>query len=192
MRRVSPSTRSTIAVSPMMRLTPSVAPVAMFERTLGSSTRRIVAIRVLPSAKAASRMCAGTACSPSRVATYSGGSAISDIIAPAAMNDRPYTPPRRQPSAFGTERQRREHAQLEDREAEDRDHDVGGAGDDLDARLDRSRQPARPAVLGDPDRAGDGRAATRARSRSRSAAGCRSADRGCRRVWLCVVLTRAG
>ena len=61
----------------------------MFERTLGSSTRRIVAMRVLPSANAASRMCAGTACRPSRVAVNSGGSAISDIIEPAAMNERP-------------------------------------------------------------------------------------------------------
>ena len=50
---------STIAVSAMMRLMPSVTPVAMLGRTLGSSTRRIVAIRVLPSAKAASRMCRG-------------------------------------------------------------------------------------------------------------------------------------
>ena len=86
---VLPSSSTTIAVSPMMRLTPSVTPVAMFERTLGSSTRRIVAIRVLPSAKAASRMCVGTARRPSRVAMNSGGSAISDIIAPAAMNERP-------------------------------------------------------------------------------------------------------
>ena len=93
MRSVSPSSSTTIAVSPMMRLTPSVTPVAMFERTLGSSTRRIVAMRVLPSAKAASRMCAGTACRPSRVAVNIGGSAISDIIAPAAMNERPNTPP---------------------------------------------------------------------------------------------------
>ena len=73
----------------MMRLMPSVTPVAMLARTLGSSTRRIVAMRVLPSAKAASRMCAGTACRPSRVATNSGGSAISDIIAPAARKDLP-------------------------------------------------------------------------------------------------------
>ncbi len=54
-----------------------------------ATTRRIVAILVLPSAKAASRMCAGTDCSPSLVAMYSGGKAISDIIAPAARNERP-------------------------------------------------------------------------------------------------------
>ena len=76
-------------MSPMMRLIPSVTPVAMFERTPGSSTRRIVVMRVFPSAKAASRMWPGTACSPSRVAAKIGGRAISDIIAPAAMNERP-------------------------------------------------------------------------------------------------------
>ena len=38
-------------------------------------------------------MCAGTACRPSRVAVKIGGRAISDIIAPAARNDLPYTPP---------------------------------------------------------------------------------------------------
>ena len=73
----------------MMRLIPSVTPVAMFERTLGSSTRRIVVMRVLPSANAASRRCVGTACRPSRVAAKIGGRAISDIIAPAARNERP-------------------------------------------------------------------------------------------------------
>ncbi len=77
----------------------------MFERTLGSSTRRIVAIRVLPSANAASRMCAGTACSPSRVAANSGGSAISDIIAPAGDERAP-----EHAAAFGGERERREQA----------------------------------------------------------------------------------
>ena len=46
-------------MSPMMRLIPSVTPVATFERTLGRSTRRIVVIRVLPSANAASRRWAG-------------------------------------------------------------------------------------------------------------------------------------
>ncbi len=50
-------------------------------------------IRVLPSANAASRMCAGTACRPSLVAAKTGGIASSDIIAPAARNERPYTPP---------------------------------------------------------------------------------------------------
>ena len=104
MRSVSPSSSTTIAVSPMMRLMPSVTPVAMFERTLGSSTRRIVAMRVLPSANAASRMCAGTACSPSRVAVKIGGSAISDIIAPAAMNELPNTPPPEAVNENGRER----------------------------------------------------------------------------------------
>ena len=77
----------------MIRLMPSVTPVAMLARTLGSSTRRIVAIRVLPSANAASRMCAGTPCRPLRTETKIGGSAISDIIAPAARNDLPVMPP---------------------------------------------------------------------------------------------------
>ena len=36
------------------------------------------------------------------------------------------------------------------RQPEQRDHDVGRAGDDLDARLDDPRQPRRPAVLGYP------------------------------------------
>ena len=54
----------TIAVSPMMRLMPSVTPVAMFERTLGSSTRRIVAAARLAERVARPRACApGTACS---------------------------------------------------------------------------------------------------------------------------------
>ena len=39
-----------IAVSPMIRPMPSIAPVAMLGRAAGSSTRRIVAILVLPSA----------------------------------------------------------------------------------------------------------------------------------------------
>ena len=107
-------------------------------------------MRVLPSAKAASRMCAGTACSPSRVAVKSGGSAISDIIAPAAMNDLPKTPPPEALNENGAS-----EVQLEDRQAEDRDHDVGRAGDDLDARLDDPRQPRRASVLGYPHGAGD-------------------------------------
>ena len=39
-----------IAVSPMMRPIPSTVPVAMLGRIEGSSTRRIVIARVLPSA----------------------------------------------------------------------------------------------------------------------------------------------
>ena len=50
MRSVAPSRITTIAVSPTMRPMPSAAPVAMFGATAGSSTRRIVAIFVLPSA----------------------------------------------------------------------------------------------------------------------------------------------
>ena len=173
---VSPSSSTTIAVSPMMRLTPSVTPVAMFERTLGSSTRRIVVMRVLPSAKAASRMCVGTACSPSRVAAKIGGSAISDIIAPAAMNERPIDA-----AAGGAEGEGPHEAQLEDDQAEQRDHDVGRAGDDLDARLDHAREPGRAAVLGDPDRAARPRAGPPAGCRWRSAARCPRAGPGNRR-----------
>ncbi len=50
-------------------------------------------MRVLPSAHDASRSWVGIAISPSRVAPKTSGSAISDIIAPAAMNERPKTPP---------------------------------------------------------------------------------------------------
>ena len=64
------------------------------------------------------------------------GSAISDIIAPGgqerAAEDR---------AALGGERHPAEEAVLEERQAEDREHDVGRAGDDLDAGLDHPRQP---------------------------------------------------
>ena len=73
----------------MIRLMPSVTPVPMCDRTRGSTTRRIVVIFVLPSANAASRMCIGTDCRPSRVAAKTGGSASSDIMIPAIANERP-------------------------------------------------------------------------------------------------------
>ncbi len=50
-------------------------------------------MRVLPSAHDASRTWVGIAISPSRAAPKTSGSAISDIIAPAARNERPKTPP---------------------------------------------------------------------------------------------------
>jgi hypothetical protein len=63
------------------------------------------------------------------------------------MNDLPNTPP---PAALN------ENGELEDRQAEQRDHDVGRPGDDLDARFDHAREPRRAPVLGDPQRAADG------------------------------------
>ena len=167
MRSVSPSSRTTIAVSPMMRLMPSVTPVAMFERTLGSSTRRIVAMRVLPSAKAASRMCAGTACRPSRVAVNIGGSAISDIIAPGREERAPV-----HAAAGGRERERREDA-------------AAGRSPGRTARSRCRASPRRsrcstrrpapasagPPVLDDPHRAARPPAGRRARCRSAVSSG---------------------
>ena len=95
----------------MMRLTPSVTPVAMFERTLGSSTRRIVAIRVLPSAKAASRMCAGHR--PQPVAGGDEQRRQRDQRHHRAGGDERAAV---DAAAFGAERQRREDAELEDRQ----------------------------------------------------------------------------
>ena len=53
-----------------MRPMPSAVPVAMPGRAAGSSTRRIVAAFVLPSAYEASRTCRGIACSASRVRAH--------------------------------------------------------------------------------------------------------------------------
>ena len=89
----APSRITTIAVSPAIRPMPSAVPVAMPGRAAGSSTRRIVAALVLPSAYEASRTWRGIACSASRVAPTISGSAINAIIAPAVKNERPKTAP---------------------------------------------------------------------------------------------------
>ena len=134
-------------MSPAIRPMPSAVPVAMPGRAPGSSTRRIVAALRLAERVGRLATWRGIACSASRVAPTISGSAISDIIAPAAKNERPKTAP---PSAVNDRKPKsslREHDQ-----AEDREHDARRAGDDLDARLDRARQPERAAVLGQPDR----------------------------------------
>ena len=122
-------------------------------------------MRVLPSANAASRMCAGH-----RLQPVAGGR--EDRRQREQRHHRAGRDERApvHAAAFGGERERREQRELEDRQPEDRDHDVGRAGDDLDARLDHARQPARTPVLGDPHGAARAPAAARARCRSRSAA----------------------
>ena len=98
---------------------------------------------------------AGIACSASRVAPKTSGSAISAIIAPAVRNERPKTAP---PSAVNERKPK--SACLEDAAARrSRARCSGVPGDDLDARLDRARQPGGPAVLDEPDRGARRRAA---------------------------------
>ena len=82
-----------IAVSPMIRPMPSTMPLAMLGLIEGSSTRRIVVARVLPSAYEASRRRGGSCASASRVAPTTSGSASSDIMMPATKNDCPVTSP---------------------------------------------------------------------------------------------------
>ncbi len=55
---------------------------------------------------------------------------------------------------FGGKREEAEELLLEDEQPEDREHDRGGAGHHLDARLHHSRQTGRASVLGEPDRGG--------------------------------------
>ena len=78
-----------IAVSPIAWPAPIIEPVMMSGRTAGSSTRRIVAIFVLPTAYEASRTWLGIACRPSRTLVTTSGSASSDSIAPAGKNPLP-------------------------------------------------------------------------------------------------------
>ena len=131
---------------------------------------------------------AGSHCSASRVAPTTSGSAISDIIAPAVRNERPKTAP---PSAV--KERKPKPLLLEDEQAEDREHDARRAGDDLDARLDRAREPRGPAVLGQPDRDRD--AERRARSAIADDGQQHRADAagpGSRRVLRLVELGAAG
>ncbi len=82
-----------MAVSPMMRPIPSTMPLAMPGRTDGSSTQRNVVMRVLPSAKEASRMRPGTWARDSRVEPKTSGSARIAMMIPAAKKDCPVTVP---------------------------------------------------------------------------------------------------
>ncbi len=142
-----------------MRLMPSVTPVAMFERTLGMQhppNRRDP--RLAERERRLAHVC-GHRLQPVARGRIHGGSASSDIIAPAAMNERPYTPPPSEVNENGASSDSWKSAR-----PKMRDHDVGRAGDDLDARLDDPRKPARTAVLGNPNGA-----AQRQRQRQRDA-----------------------
>ena len=89
---------------------------------------------------------------------------------PAIRNERPKTA---SPSRGGTTGSRRTAAR-EDQQAEDREHDARRAGDDLDAGLDRARQPARGGRTRSARPRSRRRAARRSRSPITSAAACRA------------------
>ena len=149
-RSVAPSRMTTIAVSPAMRPMPSAAPVEMFGRTAGSRTRRIVAILRLAQA-------VGGLAHVARDRLQALARGAEDHRQRDQRHHRAGRQERaaEDRAALGGERQPAEEAMLEERQAEDREHDVGRAGDDLDAGLDHPRQPRRPAVLDDPDRGRD-------------------------------------
>ncbi len=149
----------------------------MFGRATGSRTRWIVAARVLPSAYDASRTWRGVASRPSRVAPTISGSASSESTVQQISSERPKTAP---PSPVVDEEA--EALLGEERQPEQREHDARRAGDHLDAGLDHPREPRRLAVLGQPDRGGDARAARRSRSRRGRSAACRGSGRGSRRT----------
>ncbi len=128
---------STIAVSPMILRKPerrAGRDVAADRRQHDATDRRDLAscrARMRPRAAGAASRSARCA-SPCR----SSGIATAEIMIPQVQE-------RAAERAAGlAEREWREQTELEERQAEDREHDVGRAGDDLDRRLDDPREPA--------------------------------------------------
>ena len=97
---------------------------------------------------------------------------------PAAKNDCPVTLP-----FCGLLGEEAEEALGEDQQPEDREHDARHAGDHLDRRLDRAREPGGAPVLRQPRREGDARGGgDRDPDRGHDERADRS-DRGSPRLW---------
>ena len=94
------------------------------------------------------------------------------MIAPAAKNELPVTAP---PAVLWERKPRK--LWREDEQAEDRQHDARRAGDHLDRRLHRARQPRRAAVLAQPRRQRHADRARRSRCRPPSGSTCPRSDR---------------
>ena len=146
----APSRITTIAVSPAMRPMPSAVPVAMpgpRGRQQHAADRRRLGL-----AERVGRLAHVARDRLQRLARRADDQRQRD-----QRHHRPGGEERaaEHGAALGRERQEAEQLLREDDQAEDREHDAGRAGHDLDAGLDRPRQPERAAVLAQPDRGRD-------------------------------------
>ena len=177
-RSVAPSSMTMIAVSPMTRPTPSIAPVTTDGRAAGSSTRRVVAILRLADGVGRLAHMAGDRLQP-----------LADVRDDQRQRDQRQHRRRRRRTS-GRRRRRRsswlrnaERRALEDqrrRRARTRSTATPASISIVDSV--EAREPRRAAVLAQPHADAEADREARSPSPSRRRSGSRAAGRGSRRV----------